>query len=91
MKGAGGSGLWDLELNEDAELSAEELDDKYNQDGEGEHPYFTRKSWRKVVKHQGTSLGYWAWLKNQLEEELIFKHQRAHKPEKKSKSKRKKL
>ena len=37
-------------------LTAEQLDDKYNPDGEGQHPEDTRS-------------GYWEWVRHQLEME----------------------
>lgn len=53
---------------DDRDLSAEELDDKYNPNGDGEHPLLTRKEWRAVVGDGGTSLGYWQWLRDKMNE-----------------------
>lgn len=54
---------------EDEGLSAEELDHKYNPDGGGEHPKFTREDWRDAVANDETILGYWDWLEEQIREE----------------------
>lgn len=54
---------------EDFDLKAEQLDDKYNLDGDGEHPGFTRWDWRQAVAEQSTITGYWAWVQRMLEEE----------------------
>lgn len=51
---------------EDCLLSAEQLDDKYNPDGDGEHPVITRSLWREAVSSCDTISGYWAWLQHQL-------------------------
>lgn len=54
---------------EDFELSADELDHKYNPAGNGEHPYFTRGEWVHEVFNHNTLLGYWEWIVHQLEQE----------------------
>jgi hypothetical protein len=46
----------------DYELTAEQLDDKYNLNGDGEHPVLTRDEWRNAVAMHETSSGYWDWL-----------------------------
>ena len=43
-------------------LTAEQLDDKYNPDGDGEHPGFPRAMWRDWVDQRDTISGYWAWV-----------------------------
>ncbi|MDR3411735.1 MAG: hypothetical protein P4L87_12480 [Formivibrio sp.] len=50
----------------DEGLDAEALDNKYNHDGEGEHPLHTRADWRAEVAEENTLLGYWAWIENIL-------------------------
>lgn len=52
-------------------LSAEELDDKYNPDGNGEHPRFQRADWRAAVANDETLVGYWQWVEYQIEQEEI--------------------
>lgn len=47
-------------------LSAEQLDGKYNPEGGGEHPLYTRKNWRDEVKGKYTLYGYWDWVSYQL-------------------------
>lgn len=51
---------------EGAGLSAEQLDDFYNPDGDGEHPQVTRAMWREAVAQEETVSGYWQWLAHQL-------------------------
>lgn len=52
-------------------LTAEQLDDKYNPEGDGEHPVFTRGDWRNEVFNGYTLRGYWEWVEAQIEEEEI--------------------
>lgn len=52
----------------DYELSAEQLDCKYNPDGDGEHPKYTREAWREAVRDKDTIAGYWNWLEHILNE-----------------------
>lgn len=56
----------DTGYKEDSELSAEQLDDKYNSDGGGEHPMFTRQMWREAVANEDTLSGYWPWLVDEI-------------------------
>lgn len=53
----------------DARLSAEQLDDKYNPEGGGQHPEacLSRAAWRFEVAQQDTISGYWDWLYSQLQ------------------------
>lgn len=51
---------------EDFSLSAEQLDEKYNPDGDGEHPVHTRRDWRCAVVAEDTITGYWDWVVHQL-------------------------
>lgn len=55
--------LWKI----DQWLSAEDLDNKYNPEGDGEHPTFPRSHWREAVANEGTVSGYWQWCKHMLE------------------------
>lgn len=48
---------------------AEELDDQYNPDGDGEHPTYLREDWRRAVADQDTLFGYWLWVASMLWEE----------------------
>ena len=48
--------------DEDKWLSAEQLDNKYNPEGDGEHPEYTRLQWRDAVAQESTISGYWAWV-----------------------------
>ncbi|WP_432263490.1 hypothetical protein [Cupriavidus sp. TMH.W2] len=52
-----------------AGLSAEQLDDLYNPDGDGEHPLITRAMWRQAVAQQDTVSGYWPWLAQMLSDD----------------------
>ena len=56
-------------LRADLPLRAEQLDDKYNYDGDGEHPLFPRKYWREAVQQECTLFGYWAWVEMRVWEE----------------------
>lgn len=53
-------------IAEDAPLNADQLDDKYNHDGDGEHPLFTRADWRDAVAIEDTISGYWVWVAYKL-------------------------
>ena len=50
----------------DKGLTAEQLDDKYNPEGYGEHPVITRECWQQEVFEGNTLLGYWDWLVSEL-------------------------
>lgn len=41
---------------------AEQLDNEFNEDGDGEHPKFSRAKWRAEVAQEKTLLGYWQWV-----------------------------
>jgi hypothetical protein len=56
---------------QDYDLTPEQLDDKYNPDGGGEHPEITREDWAQAVEQGETSSGYWGWLSHKL----IEKHE----------------
>lgn len=49
-------------FEEDLGLTASQLDDRYNQDGDGEHPLFNRASWIRAVSEHDSLLGYWEWV-----------------------------
>ena len=51
---------------DDIGLSPKQLDDKYNEDGDGEHPKFPRATWRTQVAEQWTVSGYWEWVFSQI-------------------------
>lgn len=53
---------------EDFRLPAKQLATKYNPDGLGEHPEFTRWDWVQVVAQRSTLLGYWQWVEYRLDE-----------------------
>lgn len=53
-------------IEDDAELSAEELEDKYSPRGGGEHPAYHLADWRAEVSREGTICGYWAWVEAQI-------------------------
>ncbi len=53
----------------DRDLSPEQLDDKYNRDGYGGHPEYTREFWRHEAFEGDTLLGYWEWVYNQINDE----------------------
>jgi hypothetical protein len=47
-------------------LNPEQLDDKYNPDGDGEHPTHTRQDWVYAVSNGVTISGYWVWVHHVL-------------------------
>ena len=51
-----------MTYDDDEYLSADQLDAKYNPDGDGEHPVHTRWDWRQAVAQEATISGYWAWV-----------------------------
>ena len=51
-------------------LRVDQLDDRYNEDGDGEHPGYTRRHWREHVKCQQTLAGYWEWVHFKLQCEM---------------------
>ncbi len=56
-------------MHKDYGLTAEQLDDRYNPDGRGEHPDYPREEWRWEVGEENTLLGYWEWVVHMLESE----------------------
>lgn len=53
----------------DHQLSPEQLDGKYNPNGDGEHPRHTRDMWRDWVANEDTLDSYWQWLAFRLDED----------------------
>jgi hypothetical protein len=53
-------------LDTDFALDADMLDDKYNPNGDGQHPVFLREHWRGHVAQQNTLAGYWQWVEHSL-------------------------
>jgi len=56
--------------DEDQTLTSDQLDDKYNPEGDGEHPYHTRLLWREAVDQRDTLCGYWDWVEYQIEVDM---------------------
>lgn len=57
-------------LKDDQDLTAEQLDDKYNPEGDGRHPIFGEESWMLEVMNRQTLVGYWDWVVHEIEEAL---------------------
>lgn len=53
-------------LDTDFSLDAMQLDDKYNPEGDGEHPVFVRAQWREAVANRDTISSYWEWLEQRV-------------------------
>lgn len=53
-------------MENDVDLSPEQLDDKYNPEGGGQHPVHTRSEWIQDVANENTLSGYWEWVSHQL-------------------------
>ena len=53
---------WKRKHRDDEGLNAEQLKVKYDQSGDGEHPYYFRHRWRNAVLSEATLLGYWEWV-----------------------------
>lgn len=53
----------------DQRLTADQLDEKYNPVGDGEHPTHPRAAWREKVSHGNTLRSYWDWVHAQIFEE----------------------
>ena len=56
-------------MKEAIALTADQLDEKYNPDGGGEHPEFRRDLWRDDVANEYTLQGYWAWVERMVWEQ----------------------
>ena len=50
----------------DEDLTAEQLDAKYNPDGDGEHPSWPREEWQGAAYEGNTLLGYWQWVEMKI-------------------------
>lgn len=46
----------------DADLTAEQLKEKYRQAGKNEHPLFKKTIWAFSIGEDDTVLEYWAWV-----------------------------
>jgi hypothetical protein len=57
-------------MKEDLGLPGGALDDKYNPEGDGEHPVVTRQEWREAVAQQETVSGYWDWTAHKIAEDM---------------------
>lgn len=60
----------ELQAQPDEDLTADQLNKKYNPNGGGEHPEHTRKDWMWAVSNENTTLGYWDWLEEQIRESI---------------------
>lgn len=49
-------------LGDDPDLNADQLDHKYNPEGDGEHPTYTRAMGREAVASENTLSGDWQWV-----------------------------
>jgi hypothetical protein len=56
-------------MEEDCGLPGGALDDKYNPEGDGEHPVISRQMWRQAVEQHETISGYWDWTAHKIAEE----------------------
>ena len=56
------------EVASDSSLTADELEEKYNPEGGGEHPVFHRAHWRQDVSRELTIKGYWEWVRDVIQE-----------------------
>jgi hypothetical protein len=52
----------------DAGNSGDDLDARFNPDGDGEHPIHTRQTWIDAVLARSTVRGYWDFAAAQIEE-----------------------
>lgn len=57
-------------MKEDLGLPGGALDDKYNPEGDGEHPVISRQEWREAVAQQETVSGYWDWTAHKIAEDM---------------------
>lgn len=51
----------------DGRLTAEQLDEKYNLNGDGRHPEYTQWDWLQAVAQRSTLRGYWEWVRMKIE------------------------
>lgn len=59
----------DSDMPGDIDLTAEQLDAKYNPNGDGEHPKHTRGEWVGEVFALSTLRGYWDWVVSEIEQD----------------------
>ena len=55
----------------DYPLSALQLEIRYDEAFNSEHPGYTKWEWRHEVSHHNTLRGYWDWVYSQLEQEEV--------------------
>jgi hypothetical protein len=55
---------------EDYGLTADELEEKFSPNGDGENPAYTREAWREQVQSQSTSASYWDWMESEIYQEM---------------------
>lgn len=55
---------------EEANLSAEQLEEKYCQAGKNEHPLFKKTTWAFSIGEDDTVLEYWAWVAFRIDRAL---------------------
>lgn len=53
-------------IKSDVGLTADQLADKYNPKGDGEHGVYPRALWRAEVAAEVTLLGYWEWAHHRI-------------------------
>jgi hypothetical protein len=53
-------------MQADLGLPGSALDDKYNPEGDAEHPAVTRQMWREAVAQHETISGYWDWAAHRI-------------------------
>jgi hypothetical protein len=67
--------LRDLDLRQqelshtDYDLTQEQIEEKHNPNGGGQHPQYTRSDWKTEVENDGTSNSYWGWVHGEIESE----------------------
>ena len=57
-------------------LTEEQLDHKYNLDGDGQHPGYTRWEWRSRVAQECTVVGYWVEYQLEMEQSELDEDRR---------------
>lgn len=51
-------------------LTVDQLEDKYDPDGDGQHPGYPVYNWIQEVKCRVTRAGYWEWVHFKLQCEI---------------------
>lgn len=59
--------IWRLTMK-DEDLTPDQLSEKYDPDGYGQHPDYTRADWRDEVRRGHTLRGYWDWVSSEIEQ-----------------------